>query len=75
MIRSIGNAGLCPVESAGRCDVSLDADYRLGMCSDCFGIELYGSEHIAMVGNRHGFHIKLLASLEQIIERDSTIQQ
>jgi len=75
MIRRIRDAGFRPVQPAARRNISLDTEHRFDVSGESLCIKLDGTEHIAVVGNRHSFHFKLLATLEQLTVFYCTIQQ
>ena len=75
MICCVGDGGLCLIEPAAGGDIRFNADNRFDMGGLRFDIELDGTEHIAVVGNCDGVHIKLFAALEQFIEANRSIEQ
>ncbi len=59
---------------AGR-QVSLASDNRLDSVLNRFFVELDGSEHVAMIGNRHRFHTRFFGMRQQRPNLIGTIEQ
>jgi hypothetical protein len=58
-----------------RGDINFTANDRLYACGVSLGVKLQDTEHIAMIGNRHGRHAILFGPLDKIADTDGSIKQ
>ena len=75
VVRRRADALAAAVEARGRRHVGLAAQNRLDAARLRRLVEFHGAEHVAVVGNGHGRHVKLLGAVQELVDAVGAVQQ